>query len=73
MALTEIARQRFFCFGFWYASDLTDAEWALIEPFMPFLSQNWWLARCPPAPPGGTVSCQPFQSPSRRANRSARS
>ncbi|BAJ80348.1 hypothetical protein ACMV_10010 [Acidiphilium multivorum AIU301] len=35
MALTEIARQRYFSAWLRDASDLTDAEWALIEPFMP--------------------------------------
>ena len=35
MAWTEIARQRYCRAGLRYASDLTDAEWALIEPFMP--------------------------------------
>ncbi len=68
MALTEIARQRFFCLGFWCASDLTDAEWALIEPFMPLLSQNWWLARCPPRPArwDGLLSTLPEPEPARQ-------
>ncbi len=35
MAWTEIARQRYCRAGLCYASDLTDADWALIEPFMP--------------------------------------
>ena len=35
MAWTEIARQRYCRAGLRYASDPTDAEWALIEPFMP--------------------------------------
>ena len=35
MTRTEIARQRYCRAGLRYASDLTDAEWALIEPFMP--------------------------------------
>ncbi len=35
MAWTDIARQRYCRAGLRYASDLTDAEWALIEPFMP--------------------------------------
>ncbi|MFT2093192.1 IS5 family transposase [Acidiphilium multivorum] len=35
MAWTEIARQRYCRAGLRYASDLTDAEWGLIEPFMP--------------------------------------
>ena len=35
MTRTEIARQRYCRAGLRYASDLTDAEWALIKPFMP--------------------------------------
>lgn len=35
MAWTETARLRYCRAGLRYASNLTDAEWALIEPFMP--------------------------------------
>jgi putative transposase len=35
MTWTEIARRRYCRAGLRYASDLTDAEWAMIEPFMP--------------------------------------
>ncbi len=35
MTRTEIARQRYCRAGLRYASDLTDAEWALIASFMP--------------------------------------
>ena len=35
MVRTEIARQRYCRAGLRYASDFTDAEWALIEPFVP--------------------------------------
>jgi putative transposase len=35
MALTEIDRQRYCRARSRYASDVTDAEWALIEPFKP--------------------------------------
>ncbi|CAG4925448.1 unnamed protein product [Acidocella sp. C78] len=35
MAWTETARRRYCRGGLRYASNLTDAEWALIEPFMP--------------------------------------
>lgn len=34
MAWTEITRPRYCRDGLRYASDLTDLEWALIEPFM---------------------------------------
>ena len=32
---TEIARPQYDCNGLRYASDLTDAEWAILEPSMP--------------------------------------
>ena len=35
MAWTEITRRQYRREGLRYASDLTDAEWALIEPFLP--------------------------------------
>jgi transposase len=35
MSWTEITRPQYVREGLRYASDLTDAEWALIEPFMP--------------------------------------
>ncbi len=35
MAWTEITRRQYERTGGKYASDLTDAEWALIEPLMP--------------------------------------
>ncbi len=46
MAWTEIARQRYCRAGLRYASDLTDAEWALIEPLMPHRRVEAGLARC---------------------------
>ena len=39
MAWTEITREHYRRDGLRYASDLTDAEWALIEPFMPAASR----------------------------------
>ena len=39
MAWTEIARRRYSRGELRYASNLTDAEWSLIEPFMPAPSQ----------------------------------
>ena len=38
MSWTEITRPQYAREGLRYASDLTDAEWALIEPFMPLPS-----------------------------------
>jgi putative transposase len=35
MAWTEITRQKYLRDGLRYASDLTDAEWRIVEPFMP--------------------------------------
>jgi transposase len=35
MAWTETTRRQYRREGLRYASDLTDAEWALIEPFLP--------------------------------------
>ena len=35
MAWTEITRRKYRRDGLRYASDLTDAEWALIEPLLP--------------------------------------
>ena len=35
MAWTEITRPQYRRDGLRYASDMTDAEWALVEPFMP--------------------------------------
>ena len=35
MAWTEVTRQQYRREALRYASDLTDAEWALIEPFLP--------------------------------------
>ena len=35
MPWTEITRRQYRRQGLCYASDMTDAEWALIEPFMP--------------------------------------
>jgi hypothetical protein len=35
MAWTEITRPQYRRAGLRYASDLTDAEWAMILPFMP--------------------------------------
>lgn len=40
MAWTEIARRRYCRGELRYASNLTDAEWALIEPFMPAPSRR---------------------------------
>jgi transposase len=39
MSWTEITRRQYRRDGLRYASDLTDAEWALLEPFMPALSR----------------------------------
>ena len=39
MAWTEITRRKYRRDGLRYASDLTDAEWALIEPLLPPASQ----------------------------------
>ena len=38
MAWTEITRRQYRRDGLRYASDLTDAEWTLLEPFMPSVS-----------------------------------
>lgn len=35
MAWTEITRRKYRREGLRYASDTTDGEWSLIEPFMP--------------------------------------
>lgn len=35
MAWTEITRRKYVRAGLRYASDLTDAEWALVEPLLP--------------------------------------
>ena len=35
MVWTEITRRQYVRDGLRYASDMTEAEWALIEPFMP--------------------------------------
>ena len=40
MAWTEIARRRYCRGGLRYASNLTEAEWALIEPFLPAPSRR---------------------------------
>jgi hypothetical protein len=32
---TEITREQYRREGLRYASDMTDAEWAMVEPFMP--------------------------------------
>jgi transposase len=39
MAWTEITRRKYCRDGLRYASNLTDAEWALIEPLLPSASQ----------------------------------
>lgn len=35
MAWTEIGRRQYECRNSRYVSDLTDAEWSIIEPLMP--------------------------------------
>ncbi len=35
MAWTELTRFQHAEVGDWYASDLTDSEWALVKPLMP--------------------------------------
>ena len=42
MCWTEITREQYRRAGLRYASDMTDAEWKLIEPLMPARS---WLGR----------------------------
>ena len=39
---TEITRPKYERVGLRYASDLTDAEWALIEPYMPPPKRIGW-------------------------------
>ena len=40
MAWTEITRRKYRRDGLRYASDTTDAEWAVIEPFMPLQADS---------------------------------
>jgi transposase len=47
---TETTREQYLHEGLRYASDMTDAEWAMVEPFMPAVKR---LGRpgCSPAEP----------------------
>jgi transposase len=41
---TEITRPKYELAGRRHASDLTDAEWRLIEPYMPAVKRVWAVA-----------------------------
>ena len=45
MSWTEITREQYRRDGLRYASDMTDAEWKMIEPLMPPPSSAWPSAR----------------------------
>ena len=49
MAWTEITRRQYRREGLRYASDLTEAEWALVDPLLPPLHASGARARSEPA------------------------